>query len=76
MLRISDFRLILLRLKRAPAASGVKSIKCASACKKDKNFRIFSNVSHYFSDIFKYFRKFSIVFKRFQTQLAHLVALF
>ena len=49
------------------------AIKCARVCKKVKNFRIFSNVSHHFSNIFKYFRKFSIVFKRFQTQLAHLV---
>ena len=50
-----------------------RAIKCASACRKFENFRIFSNVSHHFSNIFEYFQTFSIVFERFRTQLAHLV---
>ena len=53
--------------------SGINSIICASTCKKVKNFRIFSNVSRYFSNIFEYFQTFSNVFERFRTQLAHLI---
>ena len=50
-----------------------RAIICASACKKVEYFRIFSNVSHHFSNIFEYFQTFSNVFKRFQKKLAHLM---